>query len=50
MNQINAHGDPLLQEYVYHDGQRLKAAANVKDEEIFIQNINGLTSKNRLKL
>lgn len=25
VKQINAHGDPLLQEYVYHDGERLKA-------------------------
>ena len=30
-NQINAHGDPLLQEYVYHEGHRVKSAASSKD-------------------
>ena len=50
MNQINAHGDPLLQEYVYHDGQRVKAAAGIKNNEIFTQNINSLTGKTQLRL
>lgn len=34
VKQINAHGDPLLQEYVYHDGERIKAVVG-QDREIY---------------
>ena len=51
VKQINTHGDPLLQEYVYHDGERLKNVASFeKDREIYTQNINSLTGKMNLKL
>ena len=51
VKQINTHGDPLLQQYVYHDGQRLKDVASFdKDRELFTQNIDSLTGKMKLKL